>query len=248
MLIVGLSLILQLALIVHVFRTGRPVYWAFIIFFLSFVGSLAYIIVELLPDMLGDPRARGAMRSLKKTVNPGADLRRKERLHQLSGSVDAARHLAVELIEAGKYVEAIEHFENALTGIYENDPDLLLGLAQAQFGNQEFAKARATLERITEHNPEFKSSEGHLLYARAAEECGDLEAARHEYEAVSAYFAGAEAKLRYAALLEKTGDTGEAASLLEDIVKSAELAPRHYRKAQRKWIVEAKEGLRRLNA
>ena len=32
----------------------------------------------------------------------------------------------------------------------------------------------------------------------------------------------------------------------EDIVASAEIAPRHYRQAQKQWVTEAKEAVRRL--
>lgn len=248
MLLLVLSVALQIALIVHVVRSGRPVYWIFIILFLSLLGALAYVVVELLPELAGNPRVRRAIRQLRKTVDPGADLRRRERQHRLSGSVDAARHLANELIEAGEYEAAIPRYEEALTGLYEHDPDLLLGLARAQFGSGRHEAARATLERLTAHNPDYRSADGHLLYARAAEACGDLESAEHEYAAVSAYYAGAEAKFRYAALLERLDEPERARELYEDIVATADLAPRHYRRAQRRWIAGAKEGLRRLAA
>ena len=77
------------------------------------------------------------------------------------------------MLENGRYQQAITHYEETLTGLYEHDPDLLLGLATAQFRNDQFEDARASLERLIEHNPEYKSADGHLLYARAVEACGD---------------------------------------------------------------------------
>ncbi len=133
-----LSVFVQIALIVHAVRTGRSPYWVFIILLVPGIGSLAYFIVELLPELTGDHRTRRAYRGIKKTLNPGADLRQRQREHRLSGSVDAARHLASELIASGNFAEAIEHYEKALTGLYEDDPDLLLGLAQAQFANADY--------------------------------------------------------------------------------------------------------------
>jgi hypothetical protein len=242
------SIIVQIALIVHVMRSGRPVYWIFLIMFMPGIGSIAYFIVEILPELSADRRARGAIRSIRKTLDPDADIRHHERLHKLSGSVDAARHLAGELTASGRYAEAIQHYEEALTGLYEDDPDLLLGLAQAQFGNAEYAKARATLDTLIEKNPDYRSADGHLLYARSIEECGDLQKAEEEYRAVAAYYSGAEAKLRYAQLLEKLGKPADALSVYNDLVDVAELAPRHYRKAQKEWISEARSGIRRLNA
>ena len=246
MIFYGLTLIIQIALIVHVFRTGRPMYWAFVIFFLPAVGSIAYAIVELLPEWSGSIRGQRAMRSVKKTLDPGAELRRRERHLGMSGSVDAARHFARELAENGRFAEAIEHYESALTGLYEHDPDLLLGLAEAQFGDQRYEDAQETLERLNEQNPEYRSGPAHLLYARTLEQNEDLEEAQKEYEAVAGYFAGAEADVRYARLLEKLGKHDEALRHYEDVLAAAELGPRHYRKAQKEWIGEAREAVKRI--
>lgn len=240
------SVIVQIALIVHALRTGRPVYWVFLLLLFGPIAIIAYLVVELLPELSNSYRGRRAVRGLKKAINPGASLRQHQREHRLSGSVDAARHLAGELMQSGRYEEAIEHYEGALTGLYEHDPDLMLGLAQAQFGNGDFASTKNTLDRLIEHNPDFKSSEGHLLYARAVEACGDLDKALEEYEAVAASYAGAEAKLRYGRLLEQQGQPEKALEMYDDIVNAAQLAPRHYRRAQRRWIGEAKDGIKRL--
>lgn len=241
-----LSIAVQIALVVHVLRSGRSMYWIFIIFFLPGIGSIAYAIVELLPEWSSSYRARKAMKSVRRTLNPGADLRRRQQQHRLSGSVDATRHLAGELTNGGHYDEAIQHYEAALTGLYEHDPDLLLGLAEAQFGKEDHEAVKATMERLFEHNPEHRSPEGHLLYARALEQCGEVEDAEAEYREVTGYFAGAEARARYARLLEGLGRTEEALAEFEEILASAEVGPRHYRKAQREWIGEAREGVRRL--
>ena len=242
-----LSVIVQIGLIVHVVRTGRPTYWIFILLIAPGIGSLAYAIVELLPELSGNYRARSAVRGVRKTLDPGGDLRRLEQRHKMSGSVDATRHLAGELMEAGRFQEAIARYEDALTGLYEQDPDLLLGLATAQFANEQFEDARNTLDRLKEHNPDFRSSEGHLIYARSTEACGDLDSAREEYAAVVAYFAGAEARARYGRFLETQGDNEEALVEYEEIIAAADLAPRHYRVAQKQWINEAKAGIKRLS-
>ena len=167
---IALTAILQFALIVHVIKTDRPYYWIFIILFPG-IGALAYIIVELMPEFLNSWQGRRAMRGVKKTINPMGDLRRREREHQLSGSVDAARHLANEMIDKGQYQQAIVKLEEALTGLYETDPDLMLSLATAQFGNDQFEDAMHTLDRLIEHNPDFRSADGHLIYRYEVARC-----------------------------------------------------------------------------
>jgi len=242
---IAISAILQVALIVHAIKTDRPYYWIFIIL-MPGIGALAYIIVELMPELLDSWQGRRAIRGVKKTLNPLGDLRQREREHKMSGSVDAARRLAAELIDNGQYQQAIVNLQAALTGLYEHDPDLLLSLATAQFGNEQYEDAMHTLDHLIKHNPDFRSADGHLIYARSVEHCGDIDKALEEYEAVSAYYAGAEAKLRYGQLLEQTGNTEKALQQYSDIINSAELAPRHYQKAQRKWISAARDGFRRL--
>lgn len=241
-----LSIVVQVALIVHVMRTGRAMYWVFIIAFLPGIGTIAYLIVELLPEWAGSLRARRAMAGVRRTLNPGADLRRVQRQHSLSTSVDSTRRLAGELVNQGRLDEAIEHYRAALKGLYEHDPDLLLGLAEALFAKGDYAAARDELERLAEHNPDFLSPDGDLLYARALEACGEPEEALEEYEELVGRFAGAEARVRYGQLLEKSGRRGEALAQYEEIVTAAELAPRHYRKAQRSWIREARDAVTRL--
>ena len=242
-----LSVIVQIGLILHVIRTGRPMYWVFIILIAPGIGSLAYAIVELLPEMSHSGQGRRAMRGIQKTLDPGGDLRQRQLEHKLSGSVDAARHLAGELLESGRYDEAIEHYEKSLSGLYEHDPDLLLGLASARFQNAEYLQARDTLDLLISHNPDFKSQDGHLLYARSVAECGDEEKALDEYKAVTAYYAGAEAKLQYGLYLEKYGNEAAALAEFQEIVAMAELAPSHYRKAQHSWISQARSGIGRLS-
>ena len=102
------------------------------------------------------------------------------------------------------------------------------------------------MELLIEKNPNFRSPEGHMLFARAVEACGDDEKALDEYEAVASYYAGAEARLRYGLILERLGNEEAAQAEYKEIVTAADLAPPHYRKAQREWIGEAKKGIKRL--
>ena len=236
----------QIGLIVHVLKTGRPPYWCFVLLMAPGIGALAYIIVEILPNLQNDMRARRALRGVRRTLNPDGDLRRRQIEHQLSGSVDAARHLATELMEKGRYGEAVTHYRTALSGIYEHDPDLLLGLATAQFGDGDAAGCKQTLDTLKETNPEYRSPDGHLLYAKTLQELGDLERAEEEYSSLAGYYPGVEARIRYAQLLERVDKQEAAREEYADIIAAAELAPRHFRKVQKEWLAAAKTGAARL--
>jgi hypothetical protein len=238
-----LTLALQAGLVVHVIRTGRNTLWIWAIALLPAAGSLAYIVVELLPELFGGKTARRTKAGVRRMIDPNRNLRQVTAEVELSGNVDARRRLAEELYARKQYAEAIQVYESGLAGIFEHDPTLLLGLAQAQFAAQEFGAARSTLERLIEHNPEFKSADGHLLYARTLESLDALDEAEHEYAAVAPGFPGAEARLRHALLLKRRGKAAEARRMLQELLDGAKLAPGHYRKAQAEWLDRAQREL-----
>ncbi len=238
-----LTLALQAGLIVHVIKTGRNNLWIWAIALLPAAGSLAYVAVEILPEIFGGRTARRTRAGMQRIIDPNRDLRQAAAAVEISGNVDARRRLAQELYERGQYAEAAAAIQGGLRGIFEHDPTLLLGLAQAQFALGDFVGARATLERLIQHNPDFKSADGHLLYARTLEAEDALDEAEHEYAAAAPGYPGAEARLRYALLLKRRGKLDEARRLLKDLLDGARLAPSHYRKAQAEWLERARREL-----
>jgi hypothetical protein len=162
---------------------------------------------------------------------------------EISGNVDARRRLAEELLERNQFDAAIDVYQGGLKGIFEHDPTLLVGLARAQFGKQDYAAARATLERLMQHNPDFKSADAQLLYARTLEAENALEEAQRVYETLAPGFPGAEARLRYGLLLKRRGYLQEANRVLKDLLDGAKLGPAHYRRAQAEWLDRARREL-----
>jgi hypothetical protein len=238
-----LTLALQAGLIVHVIKTGRNTLWIWAIALLPAAGSLAYLCVEVLPGIFGGRTARRTKAGMQRMIDPDRGLRQAAAAVEFSGNVDARRRLAQELYDRGQYAEAAAVYEGGLQGIFEHDPVLLLGLARAQFASGTFEAARATMERLTRHNPEFKSADGQLLYARILEALDANEEALEEYAAVAPGYPGAEAKLRYALLLKRRGKPEEARRVLKDLLDGAGLSPAHYRKAQAEWLDRARREL-----
>jgi len=235
-----LTLAVQAGLIVHVIKTGRNSLWVWAIALLPAAGSLAYLVVEILPGVFGGRTAQRTRANMQRMIDPDRDLRRAAAEVEISGNVDARRRLAEEMYERGQYTEAIGVYQAGLRGIFEHDPTLLLGLARAQFAAHDFAAARESLERLIRMNPDFKSADGHLLYARALEAQDALDEAEHEYGAVAPGFPGAEARLRYGLLLKRRGKLEEARRIFKDLLDGAKLGPAHYRKAQAEWLDQAR--------
>lgn len=241
--IIVLSLALQIACGVHVVRTGRPLYWLFILLFFSYIAVLIYFIAEVLPDLRNNPSARRTARRVRSQVDPDRELRQADRRLAMADTVENRRQLAEECLRSGDHARAESLFSESLRGIHRTDPDLMLGLARAQYGQGKAQDARATLDALIATNPDFRSSEGHLLYARAVEDMGDAAAAREEYAALVPGYPGEEARARYALLLGRTGEPAAARRLFEEIVHRCETAPDYYRREQREWFTLARKEL-----
>lgn len=236
-----LSVLLQITCAVHVVRTGRPMYWIFILLIGSYIAIAVYLIAEVLPDMRNSRGARRVVRSVHDRIDPERGKRKASRQLDIADTQDNRRRLAEQSLLSGDYQQAAELYRSALKGLYKTDPNLMLGLAKAQFALEQPQQAKQTLDELIAANPDFRSSDGHLLYARTVEASGDVAAALHEYEAVVAGgHPGEEARVRYALLLKRNGELAKAGALFAETIKRAKLAPSYYQREQREWIDIAK--------
>jgi hypothetical protein len=238
--------LISLGMIAHCIKTGRNRIWIYVLVILMstpFIGSALYAGVEILPDLLRSRTSRRAMRGIRQTLDPEGDLRRAQTEVMVSGNVAARQQYADELVRLGRAGEAVTIYQNCLTGVFADDPKLLLGYAHAQFAANDPAGARATLDHLIAKNPDFKSPDGHLLYARALEGEGNVEKALGEFATLAGYYPGAEASVRYAKLLKRSGQGQPARETLQALLDRARYAPSHYRRAQKEWLDEAEKEL-----
>jgi hypothetical protein len=231
-----LSIAIQAGLVIHVIKTGRNFIWIWVIVLLPYAGPLAYIAVEILPELFRSRTAQRTARGFRKAMDPEADLRRYEGEARLTGNVASRQRYAEELSKHGRHDEAIAQYREALTGLYQHDANLMLGLAQAQFAKGDATAARTTLDELIRLNPDFRSPQGHLLYARALEAEGNYQKALEEYAVLAPSYPGAEAAVRYAQLLKSQGRREDAQKVARDLLEQARIAPQHYRKAQKSWL------------
>lgn len=234
---------MQIMCAIHVARTGRDRYWIWIILAFPLVGCLAYFVAEMLPELLGTRGARQAVSNARRAFDPERDYRALAEELDTADTVENRRALAAECLRLGKIEQAIALYKTALTGLHKDDPHLLHGLARAYLAAGDFVGCTQTLEALKAANPRFESADAHLLYARALEGQGRRDEALREYEAVSRYFAGAEARCRYALLLRQAGHAQQAKQLFEEIVRAVDKTGGPFKRAQREWYDIAKRNL-----
>jgi hypothetical protein len=219
----GLHLLIAISLALHAHKTGRPQFWFYILMFVPLVGSIAYVLFEILPEVAGTRRGRKVARDLVTVINPDAEWRR---LRQQVDEVDTAEAkylFAEECVRKGMWAEAIVMYRRAATGMYADDPDMLRGLARAQLGSGDAKAAEETLSRLRAARPDYQNQDAHLTFARALEEQGRLREAETEYRALAGYFVGLEARTRYGLLLQKLGEPIPAKAIFADVVKASKV-------------------------
>ncbi|MCE9523915.1 MAG: tetratricopeptide repeat protein [Alphaproteobacteria bacterium] len=233
----------QILCIVHAVRTGRTQPWLYVIMFLPLVGSVAYFLVEILPGIADTRRARNVLSNVQTVLDPDREYRDRLAQVELSGTPAAKAALADECSRKGMHDDAVALYRTALTGLFADDPNLLLGFARVLVEKPDFAECQRTLDHLRDKNPDFNSSDGHLLYARALEGQLKSEEAAAEYEALIGYYPGYEAKVRYAIFLQKLGQPAKAKEVLEGVVKSYKQQPRHAQALNRDWYDVARRNL-----
>lgn len=231
-----LSIILQVAFIIHIVKTGRNTYWIWIVLMLPLAGSLAYLVVELLPELMGSSKGRKTIRKIDSVVNPHRDIKEAEKNFSVADTVENSRRLAEECLVKQRYEEANSLFDKCLKGMYENDPYMLHGKARAEYGLGHYAEVISALDRLKQHNPDFKNADAHLLYAMALDAQEKWDEAAHEYETLARYYPGPEPKCRYAMMLQKMGKSAEAEILLGEVIATAKHSGKHYENLHREWI------------
>jgi hypothetical protein len=235
--------LIGIAFALHAYRTGRPQIWMYILIFLPLVGTIAYILFELVPELANSRRVRRVATDIKTIVDPDREWRKLGERARDNDTVDAKRKFAEECERKGMWAEAIVLYRQAAQGMYADDPDLLRGLARAQLGAGDAVAAVATLDKLRAAHPGYQSQDAHLTYARALEAQSRLPEAAAEYRTLVGYFVGVEARTRYGLLLQKTGEPEVAKRLFEEAVRVAKTRNALLRPEERDWVKVAQRNV-----
>jgi hypothetical protein len=220
--------VLQLALIIHVYKTGRPFWWIYVLFIAPAIGGVAYLLIELLPDwrLSGDsfwkPRAL-RLRKLRAELEE-------------TDIVKTRLTLADELLAAGETDEALRTAEGALTGVFKDDPHTLASVARIQIEAGKPREALDVLSRINTRNDKMLDLEVTVMRGRAYFATGQHREAQALMESVQTRYSGEEPRYFLALSLKAIGRKEEARQVLEDIVKKFRRAGRGWRRAERHWF------------
>lgn len=239
-----LLVLVDVTLVIHAVRTGRAQPWAYIILLVPVIGAVAYVVAVIVPDWFGSPQGVRAQRRVANALNPEKRYRELSDAVEIADTIANRAALAEECLALEKFEEAKRHFDVILARPMGEEPVYMFGKARAQFSLGQAADTVAILDDLRRRWPDYQSGEAHLLYARALEATARNDEALTEYRALSDYFVGAEARVRYGMLLARLGRQGEAKAWLVEVLRQLRRSPAHVRQAQAEWIAIAEKIVR----
>lgn len=235
MLLIGASLLFSILLAVHVVRTGREMYWLWIILVFQPLGGIVYFLAIVLPDLVRGPTARRITVTARETLDPTREYREAKAACEDTPTVRNQSRLAAAASAMGRHDEAERLYAEAAQGIHADDAVLLLGRANALLELDRPREALEVLERLGEDAARGRTPASALALGRAYEALGRVAEADTALQWASQRLPGFEGLGRYAAFMARNGRQDEAREAVAEMDKRlAKLRPQ-FRKEGRLW-------------
>lgn len=241
--LLGLQTLVTAIAAIHVYRTGRPNYWIFIVMAFPVLGALAYIFFEVLPGSPEGAQLARGVRALRKRVDPTRDFVARAEEVERCGSVANRVDLARECIELGHYGQAQALLRSSLTAQFAQDREIRHLLAVALYGGGQLEESIATLQALVADERWYRGGDALLLLANAQAAAGHPQEADETFREVVERYAGEEARSDYVRFLVRDGRSGEAAQQLDEMLRRLRLNGRQYERRQRAHVEAARTAL-----
>lgn len=238
---------IQVALVVHLVKTGRNTLWLAALIFLPVVGSIAYVIVEILPGLVSNRHVRTAQAKAIAALDPERELRAARDALDLADTVANKVRLGDAYAELKRWSEAEAAYRDARKAA-PGDAAIERKIARAVFEQGHAAEALALIDALDPPSGQSERDRLSLLRARMLEHLGRAQEALDLYADIVTRLPGEEARCRYAALLLAQGWENKARQQLEEVEARARRLDRGQRAAEADMYRWAADTLGQLRA
>lgn len=229
--------LVEVFVLIHAIKSGRIFPWLYIIMFVPGLGILAYVLIEILPEM----STGSLMTSVSSLFHREPSL---QQLLQLADEYPTAAHLealADAYVKQGNYQAAIPLYQRCLEGIHQEDAYTHHALANCYFLAGHLSEALAETEVVATLGEEIPDD--YLLHARILDVQGHDKEAEAWYEKAYRRHSSLIADYYYGLFLKKLGKLTEVQQLrLKAIKKHQDYVPR-YRRIEKVWLEKIKKEL-----
>ncbi|GAB3937564.1 tetratricopeptide repeat protein [Mucilaginibacter myungsuensis] len=231
---------LQIICGIHCLRRGRG-NWLWLIIFLPVVGSIIYFIMEILPSM----RTRGPRIDVGAIVNPGAKIKKLEEDFRFTDTFQNRIKLADAYLSSGQTEQAVELYEDGLTGAFKENEHALGQLTVAYYQLERYRDAVDAASTISRH-PQFVRSKAHLYQALSLEKMGQLDAADAEFKKMIGRFSYYEQRYHYGSFLLRNGRNDEAGKVFTAMLDEEQQLSPMERRAAKYWCAKARTEMKAM--
>ena len=231
------GVILQAVAILHFVRRRPDTYWLWIILMFGALGALAYILVEVIPDV---GLLRGAIQ-----VFP-----RRKRIKQLEGlvldnpSIGNYEELGDLYLDDQQFAKARECFDRVLAREVSIDP--LYRRALSLIALNDFQAAAADLEQVTARDAKYDYQRAAGLQAHALAKLGRRDEADALFAEVLKTSTLSETQYNYACFLADVERPAEAREWAERILRKKATMPEYIKRRERPWFRKTRALIKRL--
>lgn len=227
---------LQAICVFHSFRTGNQSRWIWVIIFLPLVGCVAYLFMEV----LNRQHVSSIQADVSKLVNPTGKIKELEKKFLFTDTFANRVALADAYIDKALYQKAIDLYEPALKGLFENNEHVIEQLIFAYYKLERFHDAAKLAPRISK-KLNFTKTRANLLYALSLEKIGEVSSAESEFKRMNHRFSNYESRYNYGEFLVRSNRIEEADEVFASIVNEGKHMSRKEKGYSKVWIDKANE-------
>jgi hypothetical protein len=230
--------ILQIVALVHFFRRRPEGFWLWVIFIGGSLGSLVYIVAEMLPDA-------GLLRNVYQGYGRKSRIATVETAILDNPSAANFEELGELYWDEKQYAKALEAFERAIA-TRNDSPHCFYrrGLCLMAMGQP--AAAIPDFERVVHGDPKFDSYRAKLMLAAAYAATGREQEAAPLFAEVVQHSNTPETLYTYAAFLQSQNRSAEAREWVRQLMQKKRTLPRYWQRIERPWFRKGQALLKEL--
>lgn len=236
-----LVIALQAVCVFHSIRKGNQQKWIWIIVFLPFIGSLAYLFTEVIQRR----HVSVVQNTVGSLVNPKGRIHELEKQFKFSDTFTNRVALADAYLENGRNQDAIALYEPTLSSTFSTNEHVIKQLIIAYYNTGRYEDVARIAPKVV-NSMYFSKSRNNLLYALALEKINQPGLAEQQYKAMSHRFSNYEARYLYGDFLLRQNRKEDAALVFYDVVEESQHLKRSETGGEGAWINKAKSEWEKL--
>jgi hypothetical protein len=229
---------LMVIALLHFMRRRPDNYWLWIIMMGGGLGALAYIFMEVLPDV-------GLLRQEIRVFSHRKRVQQLEMLILDNPSAGNYEELADLYLERKNYLKAKECYDHAIS-TRTDSPDPFYRRSLCEIELNDFTNAVGDLERVVRKDRNYDYQRAAGLLAFAWFRVGRIEEARTLFEQITETSTLSETQYNYAQFLAAQGKPAEARQWAQKVLAKKITMPRYLKRRERPWFRKAAVLLKKL--